>query len=325
MERDELLDVLIIGGGPAGMAAGIYAGRSKLRTVLVEKGATGGQISTTDIVDNYPGFPDGITGQALSEQLEAHAKRFGTEIVSDEIESVERTAEGWLARGYDTFRARTLIISSGARERRLGVPGEDAFRGRGVSYCAVCDGAFFSDQDVVVVGGGDSAITEGLYLTRMCNSVTVVHRREELRAAREYQDRAFRNDKMRFVWNSAVQEIGGNGKVQFVRLRDTQSGQEKTLPTSGVFVYVGMIPNTDYLKGVLSMNESGYIPTDELMRTSAPGVFACGDVRVTSLRQVATAVGDGAIAAMSAEAYLATLEHQAKQAPVTISSEGDRL
>jgi len=315
MTSDELVDVLIIGGGPAGMAAAIYAGGAKLRTVLVEKGATGGQIASTDTVDNYPGFPDGISGQGLAEKLEAHARRFGAEIVSDEVQGVERIPEGWLVKGYDHYRAKTLIIASGARERRLGVPGEEEYRGRGVSYCAVCDGAFFADQDVVVVGGGDSALTEGLYLTRMCRSVTVVHRRGELRAAREYQDRAFRNEKMRFVWHSVVEEVlGEEGKVRAVRLRDVRSGEVRELPTSGVFVYIGMIPNTDYLRGVVTMDDAGYIPTDELMRTSAPGVFACGDVRVTSLRQVATAVGDGAIAAMSAEAYLATLEHQAQTA-----------
>lgn len=305
----DLYDTLIIGGGPAGLTAALYAGRSGLRAALVERGVAGGQIATTDLVDNYPGFPEGILGPDLSAKMEEQARRFGTEWLMDEITGLRREDGVWLAEGGEgTYRARTVILACGAHERKLGVPGEDELRGRGVSYCAICDGAFFKGRPVAVVGGGDSALTEGMYLARLTDSVTIIHRRDELRAAKDIQERAFKNPRIRWMWSTQVRRIEGEGAVTALSLRNLKTGEESSLPVDGVFIYVGMVPNTEFLAGVVERDAAGYVLAGPDLRTSAPAVWAAGDVRAGSLAQVATAVGEGCTAAMEAEAYLARLD-----------------
>ncbi|MGE5484219.1 MAG: thioredoxin-disulfide reductase [Ignavibacteriales bacterium] len=298
-------DVVVVGGGPAGLTAGIYASRSGLGTVILEKMAPGGQAATTFAIENYPGFPGGVDGPGLMAAMEEQARRFGTEIVLDEAVSVRAQAGDYV---IDTtggqVRSRTVIIATGTRERPLGVPGETELRGRGVSYCATCDGAFFKDKKVAVVGGGDSAITEALFLSRVASMVTVVHRRDALRANKHLQDRAFSNQRISFAWNSVVTAIEGKDRVEGIRLRDVKSGETTLIEADGVFVYVGFLPNTAFLTGVVNLDASGYVITDNMLRTSAPGIFAAGDARVKELRQVVTAAADGAVAAVSAERYL---------------------
>ncbi|MBX5476076.1 MAG: thioredoxin-disulfide reductase [Clostridia bacterium] len=312
---ERVLDTLIIGGGPAGLTAALYAGRAGLRAVLVEKAVPGGQIATTDLVDNYPGFPDGILGPELSERMEKQARRFGTEIVFDEVVTMSRENGLWTVRANaGEWRTRTVILATGAHERKLGVPGEDEFRGRGVSYCAICDGAFFKGRHVAVVGGGDSALTEGMFLARICESVTIIHRRDELRAAKDIQERAFANPRIKWLWSTQVTAIEGDQGVRRLRLRSTKDGTESSLDVDGVFIYVGMVPQTEFVKGVVALNEAGYVLTDADLRTSAEAVWAAGDVRAGSLAQVATAVGEGTIAALEVESYLAKLDAGQKPA-----------
>ncbi|AFH39858.1 thioredoxin-disulfide reductase [Thermus thermophilus] len=303
---EDTYDVVIIGGGPAGLTAGIYAGRAQLKTVIVEKGLPGGQIAQTDEVENYPGFPEGISGPELASRMVQQAEKFGARIVMDEVLGLEKAEGGYLVRGYErNYRARAVIVATGANPRRLGVPGEDKFYGRGVSTCATCDGFFYRDKEVVVVGGGDAAVEEGLFLTKFARKVTLVHRRDELRANKVAQKRAFQNPKMHFLFSHVVTEILGEDQVTGVRLKNLKTGEEYVYPTDGVFVFIGHEPNTAFLKGVVELRPDGYIAVRDEVFTSEPGIFAAGDVADPIYRQLTTSVGAGTRAAMMAERYLA--------------------
>lgn len=308
-------DVAVLGAGPAGLTAALYAGRSRFKVAVVERGVPGGQAATTERIENYPGFPGGISGLELAERMEKHAREFGAEFIPAEVTGLEVNSgreggfvvrHGEASEGSSGFTSRTVIVATGTKEKALGVPGEKEFRGRGVSYCATCDGAFFREKEVAVVGGGDSAVEEALYLTKHANRVYVIHRRNQLRANKILQERAFHNDKIRFLWETVVLRIEGTegGFVERLRLKNVRSGDESELKVDGVFIYVGQIPNTAFLKGFLALDDEGYVLTDEDLETSVKGVFAAGDVRRKKLRQVSTAVGDGALAAMSATRYL---------------------
>ncbi|HKI56657.1 MAG TPA: thioredoxin-disulfide reductase [Trueperaceae bacterium] len=304
-------DVVIIGGGPAGLTAGIYTGRGQLDTVIIEKGLPGGQIAQTDEVENYAGFPEGITGPELSQRMVQQAEKFGAHIVMDEVTTVEREpGGGFVVRGYDAdYHAKAVIVATGANPRGLGVPGEDEFYGRGVSTCATCDGFFYRGKRVVVVGGGDAAIEEGTFLTKFADSVTVVHRRDALRAHKAAQERAFANPKMHFVWDTVVTEvIGEDGQVTGARTRNVKTGEAGVLPTDGVFVYIGHEPNTGFVEGVVRLRKSGYIDVRDEIYTDVEGIFAAGDVSDEVYRQLGTSVGAGTRAAMAAERWLATQE-----------------
>ncbi len=302
-------DVVIIGGGPAGLTAAIYTGRANLRTLILEKGQPGGQIAQTEEVENYPGFADPISGMELSARMVAQAEKFGAVLEMDEVEGVSHQGGRFAVRGYEaSYEAHALIIATGANPKRLGVPGEDVFWGRGVSTCATCDGFFYRGKQVVVVGGGDAAIEEGLFLTKFAESVTVVHRRDTLRANKVAQARAFSNPKMKFIWNTAVEEILGGETVSGVRLRNLESGEVSEMTTDGVFVFIGHVPNTGFLGDLVKLREDGYVEVTEDIYTSLPGVFAAGDVSDYVYRQLATSVGAGTRAAMSVERRLAALE-----------------
>jgi thioredoxin reductase (NADPH) len=297
-------DVIIIGGGPAGLTAAMYTGRSKCRTLVIEKMACGGQIIITDWVDNFPTYEEGIGGFELGRKLEAQARKFGAEILMDIVESISDGPEWKVVRTSDAeYRARSVIIATGAIPRKLDVPGETGFTGRGVSYCATCDGAFFKGKEVVVIGGGDTAVQEAVFLTRFAEKVRILHRRDKLRAVEIIQEKAFSNTKVSFIWNSVVEEIKGGKTVESVRVKNLKTGAVEDLKTDGVFVFVGIHPQTEFLKGVLELDPEGYIPVNFAMQTTIPGFFACGDVIVQKLRQVATAVGEGATAAVSAQEF----------------------
>lgn len=301
------VDVVVIGGGPAGLTAAIYAGRGQLETIVLEKGLPGGQIAQTEEVENYPGFDEAISGPELSQRMVRQAEKFGAKIVMEEVLSIASAPpRGFVVHGYDAdYHARAVIIATGANPRRLGVPGEDEFYGRGVSTCATCDGFFYRGKDVVVVGGGDAAVEEGLFLTKFANKVTVIHRREDLRANRAAQERAFANDKMHWVWNTVVDEVAGeDGQVRGVHTRRVDTGEKGFLPTDGVFIYIGHIPNTGYLADTVDLRESGYVDVREEVYTSVPGIFAAGDVSDEIYRQLGTSVGAGTRAAMAAERWL---------------------
>ena len=303
---EETYDVVIIGGGPAGLTAGIYAGRAQLKTVIVEKGLPGGQIAQTDEVENYPGFPEGISGPELASRMVRQAEKFGARIVMDEVLGLEKAEGGYLVRGYErNYRARAVIVATGANPRRLGVPGEDKFYGRGVATCATCDAFFCRDREGVVVGGGDAAVEEGIFLTKFARKVTLVHRRDELRANKVAQKRAFQNPKMHFLFSHVVTEILGEDQVTGVRLKNLKTGEEYVYPTDGVFVFIGHEPNTAFLKGVVELRPDGYIAVRDEVFTSEPGIFAAGDVADPIYRQLTTSVGAGTRAAMMAERYLA--------------------
>jgi thioredoxin reductase (NADPH) len=305
-------ELIIIGSGPAGWTAGIYAGRAQLAPLLITGSAPGGQMALTSEIENYPGFPQGTSGQELTQLMQQQAERFGARVQMDEVSAVELSSHPFKVTAYgDEYEAKALIVVTGASPRKLGAPGEAEFTGRGVSYCATCDGFFYRDRRVVVVGGGDSAIEEAIFLTKFASQVTVVHRRNRLRAEKVFQERAFRNEKMDFVWDSVVTEILGEGKVTGVRLKNVKTEEESTLETDGVFIYVGVIPNTGFLGEQLELDDRGYIVTDRLCHTSVPGVFAAGDVQERVLKQVSTAVGSGAMAAMEAEKFIAELEDRA--------------
>lgn len=298
-------DVIIIGGGPAGLAAGLYAGRAKLKTLLLEQMLAGGQAATTDLIENYPGAPEGITGPELTERMEEQAKKFGVELLMAEVTDVDFSGpEKVVITGEGRYTAKAVIIATGATHKKLGCPGEEEFTGRGVSYCATCDGAFYEDLPVAVVGGGDSAVSEAIFLTKFASRVYVIHRRDALRATKVVQDKAFAEPKIEFVWNSVVEEIKGGETVEAVRVKNVKTGVVQDLPVSGIFVYVGLVPNTAFLAGKVKLDERGYIPVTANMETDVPGVFAAGDVTVKLLRQVVTAVGDGATAAVAAEKYI---------------------
>ena len=300
-------DVIIIGGGPAGLSAGIYASRSRLRTLLIEKGMFGGLIANAELVENYPGFPDGISGFDIGERMSQQASKFGLKTLSAEVTSVDllkdiktiNTTEG-------DFSAKTIIIASGAERKRLGVPGEELFINRGVSYCATCDGALFKDRIVAVVGGGDSAVEETLFLTRFASKVIIIHRRNQLRASKMAQERALSHKKIELMWDTVVEEIRGNNKISELVVRNVKTGETSQIAVDGVFVYVGQSPNTSFLKGQVPLDKEGYIITDDRMGTQVKGVYAAGDIRRNSSRQVITAAGDGATAAISAEKFLSS-------------------
>jgi thioredoxin reductase (NADPH) len=306
MSNSNVWDLVIVGGGPAGLTAGLYAARSRLKTLLVERLGFGGQLLTYEKVDNYPGFPEGISASALTELFSAQAFRFGLESRNAEVTGVDlddQVKTLHLADGK--IEARTLIIATGCAPNKMGVPGEAELTGKGVSYCAVCDGPFFRDQEVAVIGGGDTAVEEAIYLTKFARKVTLIHRRDNLRAVRVVQEQAFRHEKIQFLWNTVVTGIrGGPQGVEGLMLRNLQSQQAQHLPVSGVFVFVGMQPNTGFLPAGLERDAAGFIVTDANMGCAVPGVFAAGDVRSKGLRQIVTAVGDGATAAYNAERYL---------------------
>jgi thioredoxin reductase (NADPH) len=303
-------DIVIIGGGPAGLTAGLYAGRGQLDTVIIEKGLPGGQIAQTEEVENYPGFDVAVSGPELAQRMVRQAEKFGARLVMDEVLGIERDDDRFLVRGYErSYRTRAVVVATGATPRRLGVPGEDEFFGRGVSTCATCDGFFYRGKRVVVVGGGDAAVEEGLFLTKFADSVTVIHRRDELRASKVLQERAFANPKMHFVWNTVVEAIlGEDAQVVGVRTRDVVSGGTGTIPADGVFVYIGHEPNTAYLEGVVALRPNGYVDVRDEIFTDVEGIFAAGDVSDEVYRQLSTSVGAGTRAAMAAERWLAERE-----------------
>lgn len=299
-------DLTILGAGPAGLTAAIYAGRAGLTTAVLTGPATGGQLSNTNHIENFPGFPDGIEGSELARRFRLQAERFGAEIVQDLATEVDFSNSRLAVRtGRQVYEGRTVIVATGAVPRRLGVPGEARLFGRGVSTCATCDGFFYQDKRVVVVGGGDSALDEGMFLTRFAREVVVIHRRDELRATKIYQDRAFASPKMTFVWNSVVKEILGEKTVAGVRVLNGKDDKTEVIEADGVFIYVGMVPQTDLFVDQIALDDGGYIVTDERQRTNVPGVFAAGDVQNPRFRQVVSAAADGANAAMEAERFLA--------------------
>lgn len=298
-------DAIIIGGGMAGLSAAVYAGRAKMKTLILEKFACGGQILNTDDIENYPGFPEGIKGPNLSIFLQEQAEKFGSDIVYDEVIKLETDSDNKIARTEDgSYSAKSIIIANGGEHNKLGVPGEEALAGKGVSYCATCDGNFFANQSVVVIGGGDAAVDEGLYLTRMTKDVTIIHRRDKLRASNILQERAFSNPKVAFKLDSVVEEIRGEEQVDSVLLRDLASGDTSETSTNGVFIYIGYHPNSKFLEGVVDLDKGGHIITNLQMETSSKGIFACGDIRQYSDRQLGTAGGDGITAALSAYRYI---------------------
>jgi thioredoxin reductase (NADPH) len=301
-------DLVIAGGGPAGLTAGIYATRGGLRTVLIEKLIPGGQAASTFMIENYPGFPEGIPGPELSQAMENQAKRFGLEIINGEIEKLTSRDHLWeIAQGENRFIGKVVIVATGVTPVKLGISGEEALTGRGVSYCATCDGPFFRGEDIAVVGGGDSAVDEALYLTRFAKQVYLIHRRDALRAEKIIQERAFRNEKIKILWDTVPTRVLGDTAVEGMELRNVKTREIQTLKVSGVFFYVGLKPNAEFLRGIVKMDGQGYVITDDRMATSAPGIFAAGDVRQKLLRQVTTAVGDGATAAFAAERYIESL------------------
>ncbi len=305
MTTEPQYDVIIIGGGAAGLSAALYTTRAMLKTLVLERQGLGGQILNTGAIENYPGFPDGIDGPDLAVLYAEQAKRFGAVIEYDTVESLD--VDGPVKRVIgddDEYTAKTVIIATGGEHNKLEVPGEEELSGRGVSYCATCDGNFFRGMDVMVVGGGDAAMDEGLYLTRMVNSVTVVHRRDGLRASPILQQRAFAEPKMEFVWDTVVQEIQGNGAVDKVVLKNVRDGTVSVRPTQGVFIYIGFHPISSYLRDVVELDNAGHVVTNLQMETSVPGVFAAGDVRQFSDRQLGNAVGDGIAAALAAYRYI---------------------
>jgi len=300
-----MVDVVVIGSGPAGLSAALYAGRANLSTKVIAGPQIGGQVALTWEIDNYLGFPETMSGADLTERMVKHAEKFGAELVMDEVTQVDFSQRPFKVATYGgEVEARAVVVSAGASARRLNVPGEKQFTGRGVSYCATCDGAFFKGHDVVVVGGGDSALEEALFLTRFANSVRIIHRRDELRASPQLQRRAMSEPKISFVWSTVVDEVRGNGKVEQVAVHHVDSGEAAVLDTTGVFVFIGHFPNSDPFQGQLAMDNHGYIQVDERNMTSVPGVFAAGEIADPVWRQVATSVGQGAQAGMSVQAWL---------------------
>jgi len=299
-------ELVVIGGGPAGLTAGIYASRADVDTLLLERGVPGGLVISTHFIENYPGFSEGIGGPELMTQMEKQARRFGLEIRSANVDSLSINKNGILLKtDAGEIAAGAVILATGANPQLLGVKGEKEFTGLGVSYCATCDGAFFRDRTVAVVGGGDAAVEEAMFLTRFVKKVLLIHRRGELRATKIVQKRAFDNPKIEFLWHSVVDEIYGNIIVEGIKVRDVRSNEIKDINVDGVFLYVGNRPNSQLVKDMITLDDKGYIITDENMLTSQAGIYAAGDVRSKLLRQVVTAVGDGAIAAVAAEKYLA--------------------
>ena len=313
MTEEKIYDVIIVGAGPAGMTAAVYTSRANLSTLMIERGIPGGQMANTEEIENYPGF-ETILGPDLSTKMFEHAKKFGAEYAYGDIKEVIDGEDYKIVEaGSKQYKGRAIIIATGAEYRKLGVPGEKELGGRGVSYCAVCDGAFFKNRELVVIGGGDSAVEEGVYLTRFASKVTIVHRRDELRAQAILQKRAFDNEKIDFIWSHTIKEVNDkDGKVGSVTLVSTKTGEERELHADGVFVYVGMIPLSKPFANLGITNENGYIVTNEKMETNVSGIFAAGDIREKLLRQIVTATGDGSIAAQSAQNYIEELKESLK-------------
>ena len=298
-------DVIIVGGGPAGLTAGLYTARARRNSLLIEKVATGGWIINAELVENYPGFPQGINGLELADLMSEQAKKYGLEIFLAEVTGLELKGGQKIAKTTEgDFAAKAVIIAGGSDRVKLGVPGEQEFTGKGVAYCAICDAAFFRDLPVAVAGGGNAAINEALHLSKFASKVIMIHRRQELRAIRILQERAFAEPKIEFLWDTVVEAIEGADVVKRLRLRNVLSGEKSTLDISGIFVAIGSKPNTDYLKEVLPLEANGYIATNEKMETGVPGIFAAGDIRSNSIRQLITAAGDGATAAVYAEKFI---------------------
>jgi len=304
MEK-KIYDVMIIGGGGAGLTAALYAARANLSTILFEKLVSGGQIASTDLVENYPGFEEGVLGPDIALKMEAQAMRYGTEIAHDEIMTLSRQGEFFDAKTPEAdYSARSVILAMGASYRMLGVPKEKELTGKGVSYCATCDGAFFKGKKVVVVGGGDSALQEGLFLTRFAEKVTIVHRRDVLRASPILQERAKKNPKISFIWDTVVDKIEGERNVSSVLLRHVKTQEIMPYATDGVFIFIGHDPNSSLVKGFVTLDEKGYVVTSASLETSVPGIFAAGEVRLGAVRQLVAACGEGCAAALAAQAYL---------------------
>ena len=305
VNTQEVFDVVIVGSGPAGLAAALYTSRAQLSTLVLAGDQIGGQVALTFEMDNYPGFPDGLSGAELVSAFQKHAERFGAGVQADAVTAVDFSRRPFRLTGRSgEYLSRAVIIATGASPRKLEAPGEDDFTGRGVSYCATCDGWFFKDKDVIAVGGGDSALEEGIFLTRFARSVTIVHRRDVLRAGPHLQARVKDNPKITFLYNTRVAEIKGEEKVGAVTLEDTKTGQKRDVPADGVFIFIGHIPNTGLFRGILEMDEHGYLIVDRQMRTSVEGVFAAGEVADPTFRQVITSAGMGAAAAMMAQRWL---------------------
>jgi len=304
-----MVDVVVIGSGPAGLCAALYASRASLSTQVIAGPLMGGQVSLTWEIDNYLGFPEGLTGAELTDRMVKHAQKHGAEVVLDEVTGVDFSAQPFKVRTYGgEIEARAVVVAAGASSRQLNVPGEAAFTGRGVSYCATCDGAFFRGHDVLVVGGGDSAVEEAIFLTRFARSVRIVHRRDSLRAGTQLEARARANPKIAFVWNTVVDEIRGDGKVQAVAVHRVDTGAADILDATGVFVFIGHFPNSGLYTGILATDDHGYLQVNERMMTSVPGVFAAGEIADPLWKQMATSVGQGAQAGMAVQRWLAAQE-----------------
>jgi thioredoxin reductase (NADPH) len=299
-------DIVIVGAGPAGLTAGLYAGRARLKTLLLEKLIHGGQVMTTDLVENYPGFPEGISGFELSDRMRQQAERFGVEFRSGAVLELKPGREHQLLRlEGEELKAGAVIVASGARYKNLGVPGEKAFTGKGVSYCGTCDGALYRGETIGVVGGGDTALTDTIFLCRFADKIHLIHRRDAFRAEKFLQEQVLAQEKVEVHWDTVVESIQGKQAVEALQLKNVRTGEKSSLPVAGVFIFVGIVPNTDWLQGCLPVDEWGFIFTNAQMATSIPGIFAAGDVRNKLLRQISTAVGDGATAAFAAGEYLA--------------------
>ena len=300
-------DIVIIGAGPAGLTAGIYAARARMNVLLLEKAVPGGQVLVTDWIENYPGFPEGISGFDLSEKMKTQAEELGLKIETAEVHSLNLAGKVKEIILKDrSITSKSLIIASGASPRKLGI-GEDKFMGKGISFCATCDAPFFKDKIVVAIGGGDTAVQEAVFLTKFAKKVYLIHRRDELRAEKILQERAFENDKIEIIWDSVATGVEGFFGVESVKIKNVKTNEKKTLKADGCFIWVGILPNTDFLNESLKTDETGFIQADKNMQASVPGVFAVGDVRDTPLRQIATAVGDGAMAAVNAEHFIENL------------------
>ena len=308
--RPEVENVVIIGSGPAGWSAAIYAARADLRPLLITGNELGGQIALTTEVENFPGFDEAIQGPELVERMQRQAERFGTEVLIDYVTELDVTGPTFTVKtaGGGVFRTHSVIAATGASPRRLNVPNEERLTGRGVSYCATCDGFFFRGKDVIVAGGGDSALQEALFLTKFASRVRIIHRRDSLRAGATLQHRARENPKIEFIWNSVVTSVNGEAKVESITVQDVKTGASQDLATDGVFVYIGHLPNNQLFEGKLAMDDQGYLVTDKLMRTSVPGIFAAGEIQDHRFKQAATSAGQGVAAAMECEKYLAELD-----------------
>ncbi len=315
INRNDIYDVIIIGGGPAGLTAGLYAARARLSNLLIERMGLGGQVSLTDKIENYPGFIEGIPGPELVKNMEGQARSFGMKIYSGDVSRIDTSSENNVKKVFiqeeeEPFRCLSVIIAAGNEQRKLGAPGEQEYTGKGVSYCATCDGAFFRGMPVAVIGGGDMAVEEAMFLTRFAEKVYIIHRRDRLRATKILHERAVNNDKIEFMLDSVVEEIYGQSLVDGVKVKSVKTGGERKLPVNGVFIFIGYKPNLSFLSNTIKTNEAGFIIVDREMKTSAEGIFACGDCCDKKLRQVVTACGDGATAAFSAQTYVDRLKGQ---------------